>query len=414
MKVKRYLFLLLSFTILSTYGQSPSQGYQLAGSNYVQTKNYYLLTLLQNNAAAKQLISNDAGLVKLTQTKLDGIKSSLTTCKDALCFMQNIKFTDDEIKIVSERLTALYKSGNALDNLVKQHLVPSGTYMQYQSLPPVQILVKAWEQDARAVNYAIEVYAEGRKPNYPLIDSISFNVKSRQYLNLAYDGSATIFDETKNTKLFFIPTMNYALHCLEINERDDAANDEPMTLSANKNAFNRIKTINWAKYKYTLILVPGAGPDVAGVALSAEGMLRCRVAALRYFEGLAPFVMVSGGKVHPYKTKYCEADEMKTFMVQKLHVPENAILVDPHARHTTTNMRNCARIIYRYGMPFSKPCITSTDKSQSYFIANMAGRCQKELGYVPYTLGKRLSETEQEFYPMISSLQIDADEPLDP
>lgn len=192
MNFKKYLFVLLSFTVLYSYGQSPDPHYKLIGENYVQTKNYYLLTLLQNNAAAKQLISNDPELIKLKQAKLDQIKQSLTTCKDALCFTQVIKFSDDEIKTVSERLTSLYKTGNALDNLVKQHLIPSGTYMQYQSLPAVQMLVKAWEQDAKAVNYAIEVYAEGRKPNYPLIDSISFNVKSRQYLNLVYDASATI------------------------------------------------------------------------------------------------------------------------------------------------------------------------------------------------------------------------------
>jgi hypothetical protein len=414
MNFKKYLIVLFSFTALYSYGQAPDPQYKLVGSNFIQTKNYYLLTLFQNNLAAKQMLSNDPVLAKLTQTRLDNIKSSLTTCKDVLCFTQNLKFTDDEIKTVSERLTSLYKADNALGNLVKQHLIPSGTYILYKDLSPVQLLVKAWEQDAKAVNYTIEVYAEGRKPNYPQIDSIGFNVKSRSYLNLVYDASATILEENKKEKLFFAPTMNYALQSLEINERDDAANDEPMVLKANKNAYNRIKTINWANYKYTMILIPGAGPDINGVALSAEGMLRCRVAALRYFEGLAPFIMTSGGKVHPYKTKYCEADEMKKYMVEKLHVPENAIFVDPHARHTTTNMRNCVRIIFRYGMPFSKPCITSTDKYQSYFIENMAGRCQKELGYVPYTLGKRLSETEQEFYPVITSLQIDADEPMDP
>ncbi|MDN3547990.1 YdcF family protein [Mucilaginibacter aquaedulcis] len=414
MNFKKYLIVLFCLTTLYSYGQAPDPQYKLVGSNFIQTKNYYLLTLFQSNVAAKQMLSNDPELVKLTRTRLENIKASLTTCKDVSCFTQTIKFTDDEIKAVSERLTNLYKPDNALGNLVKLDLIPSGTYILYKDLSPVQLLVKAWEQDAKAVNYTIEVYAEGRKPNYPLIDSIAFNVKSRSYLNLVYDASATIYDEDKKEKLFFTPSMNYALQCLEINEREDAANDEPMVLKVNKNAFNRIKTIKWGDYKYTMILIPGAGPDVDGVALSAEGMLRCRVAALRYFEGLAPFIMTSGGKVHPYKTKFCEADEMKKYMVEKLHVPENAIFVDPHARHTTTNMRNCVRIIFRYGMPFSKPCITSTDKYQSYFIENMAGRCQKELGYVPYILGKRLSDTEQEFYPVITSLQIDADEPLDP
>lgn len=44
----------------------------------------------------------------------------------------------------------------------------------------------------------------------------------------------------------------------------------------------------------------------------------------------------------------------------------------------------------------------------------MQQRCMKELGYVPYKNGKRLSETEAEFYPLVTSLRIDTDEPMDP
>ena len=107
---------------------------------------------------------------------------------------------------------------------------------------------------------------------------------------------------------------------------------------------------------------------------------------------------------------------MKKFMIETLHVPVNAIIVEPHARHTTTNMRNAARLIFRYGIPFDKPCITSTSKSQSMYIQelNLDKRCEKELKYVPYRKGKRLSETEAEFYPMLEALQINPLEPLDP
>jgi hypothetical protein len=44
----------------------------------------------------------------------------------------------------------------------------------------------------------------------------------------------------------------------------------------------------------------------------------------------------------------------------------------------------------------------------------MDKRCMQELKYVPYKLGKRLSETSLEFYPLVNALQIDADEPMDP
>lgn len=78
-------------------------------------------------------------------------------------------------------------------------------------------------------------------------------------------------------------------------------------------------------------------------------------------------------------------------------------------------LRNCARLMFRYGFQMDKPAITSTTKSQSYYITNdlMQKRCIKELGYSPYRNGERLSETEAEFYPLLNSLQMDADEPMD-
>jgi len=180
-------------------------------------------------------------------------------------------------------------------------------------------------------------------------------------------------------------------------------------------AVNKIKTVKWSNYKYSVIMIPGAGPEDPQVALSAEGMLRCRLAAIQYKKGLAPFIVTSGGKVHPYKTKFCEATEMKKYLIEKLGIPANAILIDPHARHTTTNMRNTVRMMYRYGMPFDKPGITCTTKGQSNMIGNtLIARCLKELNEAPYKNGMRLSETEVEFFPMIEALHINPMEPIDP
>ena len=90
--------------------------------------------------------------------------------------------------------------------------------------------------------------------------------------------------------------------------------------------------------------------------------------------------------------------------------------VDPHARHTTTNMRNAAREIYRYGIPMSKPALVVSDSAQVSYIASQpfADRCLKELGYVPYQIVKRASDTSLVFLPRMDSLQQDPLEPLDP
>lgn len=417
MHIKRSILILVFLAInAAAFAQNLKSDLPLlsAKQTFVQSKNYFLLTLLQQSPKVKMLLEKDAELTKMAFSKIDSLQQALLTCKNSNCFSEKIKFTDVDISLVSKRLIALYQSENELGLLVKQQLIPSGCYSLYQHLKPQELLVKAWEQDAKGINRVIDIYALGKKPNYPAIDSISFDVKNHSYADLMYNCSASVLEDCKTSKLFFLTPMIYALRCLEINDRDQAGDYEPMAETVNKAAVNRIKTINWSKYKYTLILVPGAGPEKADEAISAEGMLRCRIAARNYLAGWAPFIMVSGGKVHPFKTQYCEAEEMKSYLMKALRIPENAIFLEPHARHTTTNMRNCVRLIYKYKIPANRPFLTSTSKFQSYYITKMAGRCEQELHYVPYKIGKRLSDTDEEFYPVKEALQINADEPLDP
>jgi hypothetical protein len=413
--MKNYLLLLLACLIgLCAGAQTNVPQKFITSENWVQAKNYYLLTLFEQDKEVSQILKADLQLAALTQAKLKSLNSSLTDCKDAACFTDAVKFTANEINTVSAELTALCKPGSALEKLVKMQLAPSYTYSLYKATSLAELLVKAWEQDAAGINYAIGVYADGKKPNYPLIDSISFNTHNKRYTTLLYNVNTTLIGDVRGTRLFFEPAMHAALLYLQINERSDPANYEPMALTVNKAAVTHIKQINWSKYPYSVIMIPGAGPDEPATPLSAEGMLRCRLGVQEYLAGKAPYIIPSGGKVHPYKTKYSEAEEMKAYMIKVLHVPEYAIIIEPHARHTTTNMRNTVRLMYRYGIPARKPGLVITDKSQTDGILMMADRCEKELKYVPYKLGKRLSETEVEFYPVPEAMQINPYEPLDP
>jgi len=409
-----FLFLLAALTSQAQY-QGAKPGYKmLAGNDWVKSKNYYLLSLLQQDKPVSKLISSDPALSKLAQDKYRDLQESRNACKEARCLPAALKLTDQDIQLVSARLRALYQPGSPLEILVKTHLIPSGSYILYNSGSAADLLVKAWEQDAAALNFTIGVYAEGKKPNYPAIDSISYDVNNRNYYTLMHDCSADIEAEVGQSPLFFEPALQAALTYLEVNDRRNAADFEPMASRANKPAIEKVRTVNWNNFPYTHILVPGAGPDDAITALSGEGMLRCKAAARQYRAGKAPFLVVSGGNVHPYKTKFNEAVEMKEYLINQLHIPASAIIIEPHARHTTTNLRNDTRLAFHYGIPISKLALIVTDKYQNDFITTMEKRCIKELNYVPYTLGKRLSETELEFFPLISSLQIDSDEPMDP
>lgn len=429
-KNKKFLLLLFAFFLSSLTGfsqiKNPNANYHflLHDSDFVASKNYYLLTLFQELSEVKKLLATDKVLNEIGKAKADSLTTALKNCgRDGTCYLNRMKISQEEIEVIGKRLEALYQPENALGKLVTDHLVPSGRYVFYQALPAKEMLVKAWEQDANGINFCIDVYAGGAKPHYPSIDSISFNTKDprdstvylNNYVSLLYNTTSLIATESAKHNAFFYSSLSFALLFLDMNERDQAADFEPMEQRENKVAFDKIKATKWNNYKYSVILVPGAGPDVPNVALSAEGILRCRLAAIQYNNGLAPFIITSGGKVHPYKTKFCEALEMKKYLIEKLHVPAFAIIIEPHARHTTTNMRNAARLMYRYDIPFDKPGITCTTRGQSSWIGTtLTDRCLKELNEIPYKSGMRLNENVIEFFALIDALQANPSEPIDP
>ncbi len=415
------LFVQLSFS----QSNHPDPRYKLlAANNYVQSKNYYLLTLFQQLPDVKKIFDADPLLNAMGRAKIDSVNAGLKTCaRDGFCYTRSLKFSDEEIKRIAQKLKELYQPTNALGKLVKDHLIPSGTYILFQNLPAAEMLERAWIQDAEGINFAIGVYAEGQRPNYPNIDSISYDTRDPKdrtqfnpaYVSLLYNTSYLVAQENNKKPAFFQPSLTAALRFIEINEREQAADFEPMAAGENKAAFDRVKTIKWDNYKYAVIMLPGAGPEDPAVPLSAEGMLRCRLAAMQYHAGVAPFIVPSGGRVHPFKTKYCEATEMKAYLIEKCKVPANAIIIEPHARHTTTNMRNTVRLMFRYGIPLDKPGISCTTRGQSTMIEKtLIARCLRELNEAPYRNGVRLSETELEFYPLLDALHLNPKEPMDP
>jgi len=153
--------------------------------------------------------------------------------------------------------------------------------------------------------------------------------------------------------------------------------------------------------------------DVKKNGFFSDGL---ELAVARYRQHAAPFIVVSGGYVHPARTEFCEAIEMKRALIDDYKVPPSAILLEPHARHTTTNLRNTVRLMYRYGMPFSKPGIVVTDERQAAYIASdgFDGRNRLETGIVPYQGKKQVSPVEIEFVPGIEALQVGFEDPLDP
>ena len=217
---------------------------------------------------------------------------------------------------------------------------------------------------------------------------------------------------------FFEPLLLVDLGALAADGRDEGARYEPLAEGENAAAVAHIPSIEWSKYPFTVIVVPGLGPTSLDVALSPGGQARADLAAQRFFAGIAPLVALSGGHVHPDRTPYSEAIEMKKYLLGTHGIPEEALLVDPHARHTTTNLRNVSRLLYRYGVPTGQPALVTSDLGQSIYIGYWGGmfgpRCEEELGYLPWSALVPISPNDACFRPVAISLHADGRDPLDP
>ena len=203
---------------------------------------------------------------------------------------------------------------------------------------------------------------------------------------------------------------------MDANDRDEPARHEPMEQRDNRAAYNSVAKTDWKKYKYAAIVVPGNGPLLTTIPLSPVNKMRLDIAADRYRRDLAPFIVVSGGYCYPFRGPFAEAIEMKRYLMERWQLPEAAILIDPHARHTTTNFRNANRLLFRYGFPTNKLCDFVTTQSQTNYVDNASfdARNQRELGYLPCRDKKRISLHDIEFHPVVESLHLDPFDPLDP
>ncbi len=405
-------------TIQSYQAQDVDPHYQLVSSgDWVQDKNFYLLTLMEQLPGVFEIIQQEEVLKGIWGHKMNAIRAAADSCQmEISCHASAVLWTEGEIADIGNALTRLWEEEAVIRQMVTRHMRSSGCFQLHADKTDVALLRAAWEDAAAGINYLIHTYALDGEQRYPRIDSVSYDIRQRFYKVLIDSMTGLLVEPSGNMKLFFQPSLDFGLGLLDLNDRDEAARFEPVVFGENRAAYEAISTIQWDEYPYSIILVPGHGPDEPKVALSPLAKIRDELTAMRYKAGQAPLIIVSGGYVHPFQTPFCEALEMKRDLMARHNIPEYAILIEPHARHTTTNFRNAARLIYRYGIPADKKALVTTDKYQSYYITdmNLDERCERELGYIPYELFERLNLYDVEWKPKLEALHQDAIDPLDP
>ena len=385
-------------------------------ASLIQDKNFYVLTLFEATPEVFQILTADTLLNNILHQRISNIQQSTMFCKDSiLCYTQNLYWADEEIERIAEDLKALYNKYQSLKSLVKNQMRPSGYFALYHSLSDVDLLVQSWKDAAIGMNYILKAYTQNIGLRYPNVDSVTYPINSSYYRILCREMFAQVRESEPKMKLFFQPDLKVALELLFINDRDEAARYEPLNLKENKKACQVINTTSWTKYPYAVILIPGEGPENQ-MSISPNNKYRCQMGADRYKKGLAPFIIVSGGHVHPFQTPYCEAIEMKKYLMKECSIPEAVIIVEPHARHTTTNFRNAIRIMARQGIPINKKSLCTTTIFQADYIADDRFRQtnMQSLKYIPFTSLRRINDFDIEFIPNLLSLQMDSLDPLDP
>jgi hypothetical protein len=368
----------------------------------IEGKNFYVLALLDSVADARAAVTAWPALAALAAEHLGALRSGSSCLDKPACFGElfKLRWSGTDIDRAGDALVALHGTSGAIQ-AAAAGLRRSGEAQLHASLSDAELLRAAWQDAAHALNQGWDEHVAG----------LPLETVERLVADIA----------TKSTgRPFFWPSLQVVLGGLEADGRDEAARYEPLADEENAAALGRIPCIDFSRYAFTAIVVPGLGPTDLTHALDPGGQIRADQAAARLAAGLAPLIVLSGGHVHPDRTPYSEAIEMKKYLMATYAIPETALLVDPHARHTTTNLRNVARLLYRYGIPVDRPSLITTDQFQTAYIAAAGAtqvfgkRCLDELGYFPYRGMTQLDRLDDCWVPSVDSLYADARDLLDP
>jgi hypothetical protein len=318
--------------------------------------------------------------------------AAAAACADVACVVAKTSWDDADVTLAGER-TSVALEGTTF---VRDQLRPSGAFNAYAELSDADLIKAAVVEHIKGTRTAIAAFA----PELEL---------SKVLAALAAARSAP------SPVPFFHRTRAFAVAIMSASARDQAALYEPLDKGENAAALATIPSIDWAKYPFAADVIPGLGPTDDS-PLAEGGRARADLAAQRYFAKVAPLIVLSGGHVHPDRTKYSEAIEMKRYLVEKRAVPASAILVDPHARHTTTNLRNASRLLLRYGVPAERPVVVTSDIFQTLYMVGrpFAVRCRDEIGYEPWRAFVSLSTTDTCMIPTRRSLHVGPSDPRDP
>ncbi|WP_158962545.1 YdcF family protein [Myroides fluvii] len=376
---------------------------------------YFLNQILKNKTVSDQLKKNKV-LAEWTASQREALAQheNLKEIQEASQVVAPYLFSTETINLIVQAFD-LSQGQTAIQTLI-QEMKLSGKYANYATLTDKAFLEQVLRLNLEGLNHTLAVYGKGSDPYYPNIDAVSYDVNSNYYQRTLLYWSSHLMKNDKVNPLFFERSLNYALYLMYANHRDEGVRYEPLDEKYNATAQAYAQEVNFKEYPYNTLIVLGDGPTNYRDPLSALGKLNLEIAVAQYKQKKAPFIIVSGGHVHPNRTATCEAIVMKDELMRIYGIPEKAIIVEPYARHTTTNLRNATRLMLRYGFDLTQKSMIVSHYNHIRMIHDdkFKKRFIQELGYLP----GEFIEIEQgellEYYPVKVMTHINPLEPLDP
>jgi len=396
------------------WAQDP-RGYSAPFADSLETRVFPLFAMLRTADGWAQALRSDAGLRKLAADRAARVPAE-GCMPSPQCLADAWTWTEADIATVEARLRLLVRDRRLAAALAGKQMRASGRFARHAALADPDLVAMAWRDAAAAVNRVIAVYAKGVAPQYAKIDSIIFDTARPEFAEMLTAHGVASAALVQDDDLFFDPALRYAVELLRMNERTEAGAYRPLLAGEDAAALRAIRGTDWRAKPYTALLVFGHGPEDAQSRTGVMGHIRLRIAADMFARGLAPFLIVSGGNVHPNRTPFNEAVEMKRLLVDDYGVPADRILIEPHARHTTTNLRNCARLLLAAGFPADRAALVVSDHRTIQYIggAELARRNLREMGVQPGTLTPGPDRFSLRFVPAPSAFHVEAMDPLDP
>jgi hypothetical protein len=391
-------------------------GYTSPYSETLETLNFPLLPMLSAALRRHQDLQADPQLLTLAADRRSRVLATTERFAAQDCAAASWAWTEYDIAVVETTLRRIVGQPGRAKALVTALMRPSGRFARHTALADADLVAAAWADTAAGLNNIVAVYAEGRSPRYPLIDGAIFDVTEKQFAGLIHAHRQVMIAVALSTDLLFDAGARFAIGLLRLNERVDAANYRPLLSGANIGTVSTAKRFRWADYRYPALLVFGMGPEDTQSRTGALGYIRMAMAADLFARKLAPFIIVSGGNVHPDRTPFNEAVEMKQILIEQYDIPATRILLEPHARHTTTNLRNCGRMLFAAGFPTDRPSLIVSDPITAPYIGspNLIARTIGETGICPGHISPSDIQFSLEFIPDCAVFHVDPTDPLDP